>query len=58
MEYEPTNRDRNRDAQRRRMRVNGRGLLTVVVPAKPHKVTEKMVREARRKGARHDARAA
>lgn len=57
MEYTPTNRERNRDAQRRRMKVNGRGLLTVVVPTTPAKVTQKMVREAK-KGARHAARAA
>lgn len=32
------------------MRVTGRGLLTVVVPIKPTKVTERMIREARKKG--------
>ena len=57
MEYTPTNRERNRDARRRRMRVSGRGLLTIAAPTKPAKVTEKMVREAR-KGARLAARVA
>lgn len=50
MEYEPTNRDRNREADRGRMRVTGRGLLTIAAPGRPARVTEKMVREARKRG--------
>lgn len=41
MDYAPTNRDRNREAERRRMKVTGRGLLTIDISTRPTKVGRK-----------------
>ena len=52
MEYTETNRDRNMQAERNRMHMSGRGLLTLNIsnrPAKLSKEASRMVAKSKRK---------